>query len=175
MKYIVTFALIWMLCSCNTDYTKGGKQNFDALHSSANVQLILPDTIEIYNPYQVNEYSPYDSSFSYKLFYYANATCPSCLAVINELGKNSDSLLQKKIQIIVMCFSDNIFESFKFYRERGQFRQMAFPFYFDNKESLGKLNPKIDFQSEILLLDNKNRVIRGYNQSDIPFDELKAL
>jgi len=52
---------------------------------------------------------------------------------------------------------------------------MAFPFYFDNKESLGKLNPKIDFQSEILLLDNKNRVIRGYNQSEVPFDKLLTL
>jgi hypothetical protein len=85
------------------------------------------------------------------------------------------SLLQKKIQIIVMCFSDNIFESFKFYSERGDFRQMAFPFYFDNKESLEKLNAKIDFQSEILLLDNKNRVIRGYNQSEVPFDKLLTL
>jgi hypothetical protein len=82
---------------------------------------------------------------------------------------------QKKIQIIVMCFSDNIFESFKFYSERGDFRQMAFPFYFDNKESLEKLNAKIDFQSEILLLDNKNRVIRGYNQSEVPFDKLLTL
>lgn len=74
-----------------------------------------------------------------------------------------------------MCFSDNIFESFKFYSERGDFRQMAFTFYFDNKESLEKLNPKIDFQSEILLLDNKNRVIRGYNQSEVPFDKLLTL
>jgi hypothetical protein len=172
--FLYGIASVFLSCnlqnSSNTKvFNKGNNRESFVLKSSF---VVFPENIEIYNPYNQKIISLTDTSYHFRLLYLANSTCPTCLNVINQIAQNSKRLKDRKIRPVVICWSDNLFETFKFYCERGDFKEMQFPFYFDKSNAMEKLNPHFDFGINAFLLDNKNRIVNSYNVNNIPFEKL---
>lgn len=84
MKILIVVTLL-LIFSCNETVTQESntRNDIDSLNSSS-LRIIMPDTLQVYNPYPEFELAS-DSSirkaFGPKLYTCVNVSCPSCMLI----------------------------------------------------------------------------------------------
>lgn len=135
MKILIVVTLL-LIFSCNETVTQESntENDIDSLNSSS-LRIIMPDTLQVYNPYPEFELAS-DSSirktFGPKLYTCVNVSCPSCIADIEKWNDWIPEIYQKfKIPVVIICITKDNFEYIQYLFESKEIRPFPFPIYFD--------------------------------------------
>lgn len=135
MKILIVVTLL-LIFSCNETVTQESntENDIDSLNSSS-LRIIMPDTLQVYNPYpefKLASDSSIRKTFGPKLYTCVNVSCPSCIADIEKWNDWIPEIYQKfKIPVVIICITKDNFEYIQYLFESKEIRPFPFPIYFD--------------------------------------------
>lgn len=155
-KKIIAILLLsfYILTSCTNSINNSNNKK----------ELIKYDSLEIYNPFNV-ELEKIKKTNSFTIITYINVSCASCLAEISKWNTFYKKINKDQTNIEMICYSKDNFEYFKFLCETKQINDTKNIFYLDRKRIFEENNSFLDLKNsdQTVLLNKNNNVLAGGN------------
>lgn len=159
-KELISVLVMFFLFSCKDD------KNIESLKiiikQTLGTKLVIPKKMDIYKPftnYKLDSLGLQKSE--YKIYSFLNASCGSCVRKIKYWTTFSNELSLYNIPIILIIRSDDNFELLKYLINSKELKKFPYPFIFDKKDELMKLNHFMkesdDFKT--ILTDKNNKIL----------------
>ena len=132
-------------------------------------KLIIPDGLVTYKPfsgYLLDSISIADSK--YKIYTEINVSCGTCINKISKWDSLSMEFYKYKTPIILICKTEDRFESLKYACETSIIRKFFYPFFLDNNNLYSANNPFMDkgYDLSTVLTDRNNKILMVGNILD---------
>lgn len=123
------------------------------------VKSVILDSIEVYNPFEVNFNQDYNK-YKFHIISYLNVSCSVCIAEIEKWNDFYKKANNKNFDIKLIFYAEDKFQYIKYLIEKGDIKPFPFPFYLEYKKTFLIQNPifNINTTDKTILIDNKNIV-----------------
>ncbi|GAB1464276.1 redoxin family protein [Pedobacter sp.] len=150
-----------ILQSCSSNDTKK-----EAVVRREGVKFIFPDSLIAYRPFGIENFAGRQDfeANTLRIVTFIDVSCPSCLSEIKNWEKVEQKLKKYNVPIIVICQSEDKFETFKFLCEQKKIPELKLPFYLDLKNAFFEKNSSLSAaknQHTVLIDQNNNMLILG--------------
>lgn len=163
LKYGVRVIFFIIIISCKKD---NNNAEFDRLkqviESNLGQKLIIPDSLEYYKPFaNLLNKKELQNKYRYKIYSHIDASCGTCLTSLESWNKLISEFNKRKIQVVLVCTTDDKFELLKYFFESKQVRNFTHPLFLDHKNDFLKKNKfmNINKNFETVLTDNDNTIV----------------
>jgi len=153
--FFLLFASI--LLSCAGKVKKNASEKSDVQGA-----VILPDSVELYNPFLGDSLAnPFITNSGYKVYTLIDASCTSCMAKLQKWSVFEASIKDKgSVSLIPICYTKDNFDILKFYFEKDSTSRLQVPLVLDLKNEFVKHNaPLISQSGEMTVLTDARNII----------------
>jgi hypothetical protein len=137
----------------------------DSINNSNNKSILIKyDSLEIYNPFNV-KLEKKQKANPFTIIAYINVSCASCLEEISKWNDFYSKINKNKTDIIMICYSKDNFEYFRYLCETNKIENTNNIFYLDNYKVFEENNSilRLRHTDQTVLLDSNNNILLGGN------------
>lgn len=123
--------LFWCACSNHNNHRTNNK-----LDKGEDIKIIMPENIVVYNPFITDVRARFksDRRKEFTIYPLIDVSCATCLLKLGKWDQIQfqDSLFNKEVAIIPICYSRDHFEQLKFIFENQKISKIKIPLILDD-------------------------------------------
>lgn len=163
LKVFLLIFISLVASSCKQEKKMDSNALVSSIEKYLGTKLSLPNDLIKYEPFSKNQINDTDAiqNSEFKIYSLINASCGTCINSINFWNEFALSIKKYNVPVILICYTDDNFELFKFYCESGEIKTFPYPFFLDSMNTYSIQNTFVEENKSFrtVLTDRNNKIL----------------